>query len=292
MHLATISETIDPTEVADAIGADGLGYVDWLVAGGIVLGGFIVAAVARRLVSRMFRRGSAKTAHTENLVGRILQLVIVLVAFVYALGAVGVRITPLLGALGIGGLALALAIQPALLNLFSGLILHAQRPLRVGEEIVTGDVRGQVVDVTSRAVVVRAYSGETVYIPNSVVVDREIVNLDRHGRRRTTVVVGVAYGTDLAQAREVLRQAAEKPPGVLAKPGPQVFALEFAESSIDFEVDVWHAPGENTKRHVRDELIECIHQALGDAAITIPFPQRTLWFERDLDHDGEPKRDH
>ena len=273
-----VADLVEPEGLADVIDPNELTYVDWLVAGGLLVGGLLVGAGARVLIGRIFRRATASSAHTERLLGRIIQAIILLVAFVYALGSVGVRITPLLGALGIGGIALALAIQPALLNLFSGLIIHAQRPLRIGDEVSTGDIEGQVVDITSRAVIVRSYRGETVFIPNSVVVDREIVNYVRLGRRRTTLVVGVAYGTDVAFARDVIHRAASNVSGVLDQPPPRVYATEFADSSINFDVDVWHDPDEQTRREVRDELVDGIHRALIAAEITIPFPQRTLWF--------------
>jgi small-conductance mechanosensitive channel len=184
----------------------------------------------------------------------------------------------LLGALGIGGIAVALALQPTLLNLFSGLMLHAQRPIRLGDEVVTGDIRGTVMDISSRAVVIRTYSGETVYVPNSVVLDREIVNLVKEGCRRTTIVVGVSYQTDLRRAAGVLRDAVATTTGVLADPGPRVLATEFADSSVNFDVDFWHRPDEAAKRRVRSEVAKNIHEALREADIVIPFPQRTLWF--------------
>ena len=269
---------VDPEALVDAVNPDGSELVNWLIAVVLIVVGITMAAMARRAVRRVLGRASADTAHAEVVVGRIVQGLIIVISLIYALGAIGVRISPLLGALGIGGIALALAVQPALLNLFSGMIIHVQRPLRVGEEIETGDVQGRVLDVTSRAVVIQTYSGETVYIPNAVVVDREIVNYVRLGRRRSTLVVGVAYGSDIAQAREVIRRAASGVPGVLATPGVNVFASEFADSSVNFEVDVWHQPGELALRRTRDQVIQAVHESLGEAGITIPFPQRTVWF--------------
>ena len=184
----TVPETpdvpiVDPDALVETVNPEGSELVNWLIAIALVVGGILLAAAARRAIGRLLGRTQADTAHVETLAGRLVQAVIILLALVYALGAVGVRISPLLGALGIGGIALALAVQPALLNLFSGMIIHAQRPLRIGEEIKTGDTQGRVLDVTSRAVIIRTYDGETVYIPNAVVVDREIVNYVRLGRR-------------------------------------------------------------------------------------------------------------
>ena len=269
---------LDAETLVEAVNPQDSAWLNWLIAFVILAVGIFIAVTAKRAIARLFRRSQADSAHVEILVARVVQLIIIMISLIYALGAIGVRISPLLGALGIGGIALALAVQPALLNLFSGLLIHVHRPLKIGEEVKSGDIRGTVIDVTSRAVVIETFAGETTYIPNSIVVDREVVNYVRSGRRRTTLTVGVAYGTDVALARKVINDAATSVDGVLRTPAVKVFATEFAESSINFELDVWHDPDELALRQTRDRVIEAVTEALAAADITIPFPQRTLWF--------------
>lgn len=272
------SPILDTEILVEAVNPQDSALVNWLIALATLVVGVVVAITAKRAIGRLFRRSQTDTAHVEILVARVVQVIIVMIALIYALGAIGVRISPLLGALGIGGIALALAVQPALLNLFSGLLIHVHRPLKIGEEVKSGDIRGTVIDVTSRAVIIETFDGETAYIPNSIVVDREVVNYVRSGPRRTTLRVGVAYGTDVALARKVLEEAATGVDGVLKTPAVRVFATRFADSSIEFDLDIWHDPGELALRQTRDRVIEAVSQALAAADITIPFPQRTLWF--------------
>lgn len=256
----------------------GLGATDVALAVGIVVVGIAASIAIRRLITKALRRGTSSEGHAEVLVGRLVQATVIVLSLVYALAALGVQFAPLLGALGIGGLAVALALQPTLHNLFSGLVLHAQRPVRVGEEVITGGVAGVVIDITSRAVVVQRRSGEMVHIPNSTVLDREIENLVRQGRRRTTLEVGVAYGTDVDRARDVLTGAIRDVEGVIADPPPRVLASGFGDSSIDFDIDYWHGPLDSDRRETRDRVVGAIDRALAGAGITIPFPQRTLWW--------------
>lgn len=271
---AQLQAVPDSTTAAES---SGLGWVEWALAALILVAGIALSIVGRRVLVGLLRRGTTIESMAERLIGRIAQVGVVMVALSYSLSTLGVRIGPLLGALGIGGLAVALAIQETLKDLFAGVILHAQRPVRVGEEIVTGDMQGTVVDITSRAVIVRSNSGRILFIPNSLVLDREIVNLVRHGTRRTTLVVGVAYGTDLRRAREVIRAAAAGAPGVLADPPVRVMCSEFADSSVNFDIDFWHGPVEFDRREASSAVVMAVHEALGDAAIVIPFPQRTVW---------------
>lgn len=268
----------DTDVLVEAVNPQDSALLNWLVALATLAVGILISVLAKRAIARLFRRSQTDSAHVEILVARLVQVIIIMIALIYALGALGVRITPLLGALGIGGIALALAVQPALLNLFSGLLIHVHRPLKIGEEVMSGDIRGTVVDVTSRAVIIESYSGETAYIPNSIVVDREVVNYVRAGQRRTTLTVRVALGTDVAKARQVIEEAAMSADGVLELPAVRVFATEFTDSSVNFELDVWHDPSELALRRTRDHVIEAVSEALAAADITIPFQQRTLWF--------------
>lgn len=279
MHPAgLIAQGVPETpDLSAAIDSSGVTLQEWGIAAAVIVGGLLLATLLRRAIVYLLRRSTFRESVADRLVGRVVYVVTVLVALIYALGVLGVRVAPLLGALGIGGIAVALALQPTIQNLFSGAVLHAQRPIRLGDEVITADIQGRVIDITSRAVVILTNDGETVFIPNSVVLDREIVNLIRHGTRRSTVTVGVAYDSDLGHVREVLHTAVAGLPGVLADPPPQVFAGEFAESSVQFDLLVWHEPYEADGRAVRAAVVESVHVALRDAGITIPFPQRTIW---------------
>ena len=188
-----------------------------------------------------------------------------------------IEIGPLIGALGITGLAVALALQPVLQNLFAGVVLQTERPIDCGEEIETMDHHGLVLDVTSRATVVQTFDGAVVHIPNSAVLDGAITNHTRNGIRRSIVVVGVAYATDVEHACEVLATAAASVDGVYESPAPEALASEFSDSSIDIEVEYWHDPHEADRRALRSTMVATLREALRDAEIEIPFPQRDLW---------------
>lgn len=269
-----VSTTAATDAVEQLLDVEGL---DWLLAGGVLIVGVAASVLVRRGFVALVRRGTTSSSVAELLVGRLVQALVVAVAVVYALGVLGVRLGPLLGALGIGGVAIALALQPTMENLFAGVVLHAQRPLRIGEEVVTGDVKGVVIDITSRSVALQRRSGEIVYVPNSVVLGREIENLVRHGQRRTTLTVGVAYGTDLARALDVVRTAASGCPAVLPEPPVDVFVHGFEDSAVALDVDVWHGPLDGDRRAATSQVVVAVHAALRDAGITIPFPQRTVW---------------
>lgn len=271
------------TEPIDIDAADE--WSTWLVAIAI----FAVGIVAARIAGRALRHVLLRTGVERSLAvlfGRAAAWVLSGVALFYALSNLGVQLGPLIGALGITGLVVALALQGILENVFAGLILQARRPFYLGDEIETSEHRGRVVDITTRVVRIHAFTGEDVFVPNSVVLNNVIVNQTRPGRRRLDLGVSVAYGTDLAEAVRVAEEAVRSVPGVVQQPPPRCWAEEFAESGIELEVLLWHDPPEEVRWRVRSDAIQAIHRAFVDADITIPFPQRTLWFADGSDEGG------
>ena len=256
---------------------EGLTAGDWISAGAIFLGAIVISRLVHRLVSRLVQRGEGG-GQAARLMGRVFASLVVAVGFIYSLQVLGVRLAPLLGALGIGGLALAFAAQSILENVFASVLLQSRRPFRLGDQIETNDFEGTVEDVNFRTVVLRTYAGEKVLIPCSQVLNAAITNFTAKGVRRTTLEVGVAYDTDLELAQQVLLRAAAGVDGVRPQPAPEAWVEQFGESSIDFALRWWHPSDIATLWRVRSDVAMAVKTAFDDAGIEIPFPQRTVGF--------------
>lgn len=244
---------------------------------GIVVGAFVVSLVLRRLLVRVLDRGDADKS-IGRLIGRLLTLLVISVGIVYAFGILGIQLGPLLGALGVGGIAIAIALQDILQNFVAGVLLQARRPFRVGDQVRLSDFEGTVRDVNLRTVELSGYDGVTVYLPNSQVTGGPILNYTRTPLSRTSFSVGVAYGADLEQARESLLQSCGSAAGVQASPPTEVWIEEFGDSAITLTVRYWHAADIASRWRVRHAVAMAAKSSLDAAGITIPFPQRTLWF--------------
>jgi small-conductance mechanosensitive channel len=262
---------VDDVELAEGIGAG-----DVVRAVLVFLASILVAVVLRRLLVRVVDREADR--HLGRIVGRFLSVVVVAVGAVFALDVVGVAIGPLLGALGVGGIALAFAAQDMLANLVSGVLLQVRHPFRIGEQIRSGDYEGVVDDINLRTVELTTYDGLTAYLPNAEVLRNPIINFTRTPFSRTQLDVGVAYATDLEHAREVLLDACRRADGVQDAPPPEAWVHEFGESSINIAVRYWHAADIASTWRVRSAVAIAVKQSLDAAGMTIPFPQRTLWF--------------
>lgn len=271
---AAVAE-VPEEELAEAF--EGLAAEDWIIAAAVLLGALLVSRVVKSLTARVVEReGGAGAGRVAQLVGRVVGGVVVIGGLVYALQVLGVRLAPLLGALGLGGLALAFAAQAILSNVFASVLLQARRPFRVGDQIATNDIEGTVEDVNLRTVVLRTYAGERVLVPCASVLGAPIYNFTAHKARRTTLAVGVAYDADLATAQRVLLEAIAGVDGVQAKPPPEAWVEAFGESSIDLALRFWHAPDIASLWRVRSGVAMAVKAGLDAAGIEIPFPQRTV----------------
>ncbi|MBT8216690.1 MAG: mechanosensitive ion channel family protein [Acidimicrobiia bacterium] len=252
----------------------GLTAADWIVAGSLLVGAGVLAMLVRRLLSRLM--SAQLPPFLVRLLSRVAAGLVFGFGLIYALGQVGVSLAPLLGIAGLFGLAFALAFQDVLANFVAGVFLAARRPFDQGDEIVTGDLAGVVEDIQLRALTLRTYDGQRVYVPNSMVWSNPIINRTELGRTRTRLEIGVAYGTQLDLAHDVLLRALGAVEGVLDDPAPQARAHEFGDSSINFALLFWHAAPKAQEWRVRHEVAVGVKAALDEAGITIPFPQRVV----------------
>jgi len=130
--------------------------------------------------------------------------------------------------------------------------------------------------IDSRTMTIHTYDGEIVRLPNATVISDPIVNISTTGRLRSTVSVGVAYGTDLARARAVALEAVRQVDGVLGSPNASVVATGFGDSSLDLECRYWHDGSVAERIRTRDGVVVAVNEAFSRAGIEIPFPQRVV----------------
>ena len=265
---------------AEEVLPHGLTAADWIVAAGVLVLGIVLGRIVRAVAERVVENNDGEHA-AAAFVGRFLGYLLVLAGFVYALSILEVRLAPVLGAIGIGGLAIAFAAQAILANVFAAVVLQTRRPFRRGDQIETNGHEGVVEEVNFRTVVLRTYDGERVLVPCAEVLDNPIVNFTANRHRRTTLEVGVSYDADLEEVQRLLVDAAASADGVRDRPAPEAWVETFGESSIDFAVRFWHAPDIATMWRVRSGVAMAVKSSLDRAGVEIPFPHRTLGFQRD-----------
>ena len=240
-----------------------------------------LSRVARRVARKIFDR-MAHQPEVNRLVAATVQIAVVGLGVVLALGVLNLdkTVTSLLAGAGIIGLALGFAFQDIAENFIAGIFLNVRNQFREGDIIESGDYMGTVERVRLRATALRTFPGQRVLIPNADVFKNPIINYTQAGVRRVDISVGVAYGDDLRRAREVAAAAVAELPMLEQGRQVEVFYEEFGDSSINFQLRFWIPFTRQTEfLQARSDAIEAIKAAFDRDGITIPFPIRTLDFD-------------
>ncbi|MCM8613018.1 mechanosensitive ion channel domain-containing protein [Accumulibacter sp.] len=179
----------------------------------------------------------------------------------------------LVAALGVG---LGFGLQEIVANFVSGLIVLAERPIRIGDVVTVGDVSGKVARIRARATAVIDFDNKEVIIPNKAFITSHVVNWTLSNQIiRLLIKVGVAYGSDIALVQRLILDVVQGNPDVLRDPAPSVFLVAFGDSSLDFEIRAFVGALDRRMR-VQHEINQGISRALAERGIDIPFPQRDL----------------
>ncbi|SDQ63219.1 mechanosensitive ion channel family protein [Quadrisphaera sp. DSM 44207] len=246
------------------------------VGAGVVLAGFLLARLVRWAVRAWLAR-----RHTASY-ARVFATLAGFAAAALGVGAgltvafPSVRPVDVLGGLGVVSVAVGIAFQNVLSNLFAGLLILVREPFRAGDQIAVDEVRGTVEEVNLRETVVRTFDGRRVLVPNSTVHGEVVTVQTGYDSIRTSVEVGVAYGTDLPRARAVALAAVHDLPGVAEAPAPQCLLCELGASSVVFELRFWSGARQLEALETRDRVIEAVVAAFEREGVEMPPETRLL----------------
>jgi len=242
----------------------------------------VIARTVSGIIDMQIERSQQKMPKT-TLLNAIVNGIIYAMGILVVLQYYGISIAPILTALGVGGMAVALALQETLANIFSGLHLILSKQLRLGDYIhLSSGEEGRVTDITWRfTTIVPVGEGNMVVIPNQKIASSIITN---YSMPRQDIVlkipVGVAYDSDLQRVEDVTLEVARK---VLTELNeeldedrqPTVRFYNFGDSSIDFNVFLHSSRFDNQFR-LKHEFIKALTARFRQEGIDIPFPIRTI----------------
>ncbi len=215
------------------------------------------------------------------LLRKVVKTGVAVLGLLIILGKWEVQIAPLLGALGVGGLAIALALNSSLSNIFAGIQLILDRSVNVGDKVqLESGETGVLMDIGLRTTLMRTYDNEVISLPNSQLANARIKNYTKPDATiRVGVNFAVAYGSDVSEVKRVVLDAISQLDDILPEPGPQVLFLNMSDFSLDMCGRVW--VDDFNKQFARKlEMTELIYNTLKKSDIEIPFPTRTVYMKQ------------
>jgi MscS family membrane protein len=248
----------------------------------IIIGAWITSSFAYNLISVYGSKiaGLTDTDLDDRMIALgliVSKYIIWFIAFLLILSVLNIDITPFLAAAGIIGLAVALAAQDLISNFFGGAMIAVDKPFKLHDRIQIDQFFGDVIHVGPRSTRMKTLDNQIVTIPNAKVVDSFIVNYAMPDTRlKVRIPIGVTYGTDVEKVKSLLldiaRDAAESVPYVLSDPKPDVYFLEFGESSLNFQLVIWCSEF-GLSWETKDAVNTRIAKRFAEEGIEIPFPQ-------------------
>jgi small-conductance mechanosensitive channel len=187
----------------------------------------------------------------------------------------GFKLTTLLGAAGIAGVAIGFASQTSLSNIISGVFLVWEEPFQIGDVLQVGSTSGVVQSIELLSTKLRTFDNKYVRIPNETLIKSEVTNITRFPVRRLDINLGVAYKEDIGRVIKILKEIADLNPNCLDEPEPIILFRGFGESSLDFLFGVWFAKEDFIQ--LRNSIYREIKERFDQEGIEIPFPHRTIY---------------
>ena len=279
------------SEVQDMLDATVAALPRVAVALGVLAVVWLVAVGVRRLIHRV-TPGPADSS-IGIVLGRLAYAALLVVGVLIGLVIVFPTFTigSLLGALGIGGVALGFAFQDIFQNLLAGILILLREPFREGDEITSGAYTGTVEAIETRATFIRTYDGQRVIIPNSQIYSDPVTVITAYHMVRSQYDVGIGYGDDIGEAKRIALETVQGIEGVLEDPAPDVLTWDLAGSSVNLRVRWWSDPKRSSVVRLRDQVLMRVSEALLGAGIDLPFPtQQVLFHDQTETTDGDRRR--
>ena len=249
----------------------------------IVFGMFILSKYAQWVLRRQVLQAFQIEDHTQFILLRFFHFSLILIGVVISLSTIGVSFTSL--AIIFGGLSIGIGfgLQNIASNLISGFILIFERPIKIGDlvEVAELDTFGRVSSINLRSTVITALDEKEIIVPNSQLITETVHNLTHANNLfRLRIQVSVSYSSDVELVKKTLLEVAHAHPEVITEPSPTMESvtapfvrfINFAESSLDFELLAW-IPDSFQRFDIASDLHFMIWHKLKEYNITIPFPQ-------------------
>jgi len=254
----------------------------------LVLGIFSATLVLANIMSQVIKAYSSKVESAlpvNSLTQNISRVVILGIGILVIINSLGISITPILATLGIGGLAVALALQETLTSLFSGFHITVARQIKIGDYIkLDSGEEGYIIDINWRTTKIRMLPNNVTLIPNEKLTKAIVTNYYLPDKEMAVLVnLGVHYGSDLKKVEKVTCEVAgeimKTVPGGVPGFEPFIRYNAFGDSSIGFTV-ILRVKEFTDQYLIKHEFIKRLHERYKKEGIVIPYPIRTIHYEQ------------
>ncbi|MFT6814974.1 MAG: small-conductance mechanosensitive channel [Sphingobacteriales bacterium] len=253
-----------------------VGFLFWLI--------LMLSKLFRRFLDNVILPRTKLELGVQHAVASISSYIVAVIGIVIIFQTTGLDLSAFAFLAGAVGVGLGFGLQNIANNFISGLIILLERPIKVGDRIEVDGIDGNVDKISARATTVVTNDNIAIIIPNSEFISKSVINWSYTDRKvRFRIPIGVSYSSDVTLVKKLLLEVAEDNANVLSKPNPDVYFIEFGDSSLNFQLIVWTSKMMETRPRFYSEINFEVWKKFNENGIQIPFPQRDLHIKSGLD---------
>lgn len=235
--------------------------------------GIPAIGIIQKVLTRILK--DKLTTQSEVMILRFVKYTLVLILLMMILNEFGFKLSAILGAAGIFGVAIGFASQASISNIISGIFLISEKPFMIDDAIEVNGQVGIIQSIDMLSIKLKTFDGRFVRVPNETMIKHDVINLTRFDIRRSQLTVSVAYKEDLHKVLAILKEIADTAPGALKEPAPLLNIDGFGDSGININFGVWTAT--SNVFNMKNILILAVKDRFDKEGIEIPFPHISLY---------------
>lgn len=246
---------------------------DLLMAVIILIVGLWIIKFINRLVRRFFDKADYDPT-LETFLQSFIRIGLKVILFVLVVTQLGIKSSSLVAIVGAAGLAVGLALQGSLSNFAGGVLILLFKPFKTGDFISAQGVDGTVKEISIFTTKLNTFGNQVAIIPNGQLSNNNIINYNAESTRRDKIDIGIGYGSNIKNAKDILLNICANNENILKEPVPEVYVGELADSSVNLTLRFWANNDVFWAAHFY--VMEEIKLRFDEAGIEIPFPQRDI----------------
>lgn len=250
-----------------------------LIEGALTAGAVLIVAlwVSSALESRLLKSATGSDLSLRKVISNTVRALLMFVGLLLALSSVGIDLTALSVLGGAVGVGIGFGLQKLAANYVSGFVILAERSMRIGDSVKIDNFEGRITDIKARYTVVRSPSGRESIVPNEMLITQRVESLSlADSKVAQSTIVSVAYDAPVDLVMDLLLQACQAQPRVLADPAPMVALSAFGADGLEFTVNYWFEDPASGQLGLKSDINRAILKTLLENGIEIPFPQRVV----------------
>ncbi|MBD3360749.1 mechanosensitive ion channel [Candidatus Peregrinibacteria bacterium] len=253
----------------------------WIAGFIVLVVTFLIAKIARRMVENKLAERGIEEEHKELQIlgGRLTYTGILILGITVGLKIAGIDLTTIIAA---GAFGIGFALKDLIMNFLAGMMILISRHFTIGDFIKIGDTIGKVVEIQPRVTVLKAINGTKVIVPNAEIFRKQVISYTSNPFRRIELEVGIDFRNNIENVLKICMDVVKNTKGILVEPKPAVLVNGIGESSVKIKIKAWVKSRGGWVR-IKSRLTKNLKQEFDKFGIRIPWPIRTVAYDKDLE---------